>query len=234
MPIGITTDIAVTFLGACVGCLVGQRLTNTWKKLLNNMLGMAAIVMGIVLITRGKNLSPVILALLLGAACGEIMNIEGNINKAARALASKLPGGASMEEAQLAQVSAALILFCFGGTGWYGALNEGMTGDGSILVTKAILDGVTACIFAAMVGGVIPALCGAQLVVYFALYGVSGFVGPYITPTMIGDFSALGGIITLIAGLKLSGIKTDITGLNLLPGLILVFFLSAGWVALFA
>lgn len=232
MPIGIITNVTVTFLGACTGCLLGKRLADSWKMLLNNLLGIAAIVMGIVLITRAKNLSPVILALLLGACCGEALDIEGHINAAARAFASKLPGSTAMQEAQLAQVSAALILFCFGGTGWYGALTEGMTGDGSILVTKGILDGVTGCIFATMAGGVIPALCLPQMAVYFALFGISGFIGPYISPVMIGDFSALGGIITLVAGLKLSGVKSDIKGLNLLPGLILIFVLSAGWTAL--
>ena len=49
---------------------------------------------------------------------------------------------------------------------------------------------------------------------------------------MIADFSAVGGIVTLVAGLRLCGIKEDIKGLNLLPGLILAFFVSAAWTAM--
>ena len=49
---------------------------------------------------------------------------------------------------------------------------------------------------------------------------------------MIADFSAAGGIITLCAGLRLTGIKRDLKVLNLLPALILVFFVSAAWTAL--
>lgn len=49
--------------------------------------------------------------------------------------------------------------------------------------------------------------------------------------TVIADFSAVGGIVTLVAGLRLCKIKEDIKGLNLLPGLILAFFVSAAWTA---
>ena len=67
MPIGIFTDVTATLCGALQGCVLSARLGDSWKKLLHNLLGIAAIVMGIVLIIRAKNLSAVILALLLGA-----------------------------------------------------------------------------------------------------------------------------------------------------------------------
>lgn len=231
MPIGIITDVSATLCGALVGCVLSSRLGDSWKKLLNNLLGIAALVMGIVLIIRAKNLSAVILALLLGACVGELLRLEDRINGLAIAVTGKLMGGGA-DGAYLAQVSAALILFCCGGTGWFGALNEGLTGDGSILVTKAILDCVTACIFAALLGKIIPCLCVPQLCVYLTLFGVAHLVQGAITDTMIADFSAVGGIVTLVAGLRLCRIKEDIKGLNLLPGLILAFFVSAAWTAL--
>lgn len=132
------------------------------------------------------------------------------------------------------QVSAAVILFCCGGTGWYGTLNKGLTGDGRILITKAILDCVTACIFAALLGKIISCLCLPQFVVYITLFFVSRFVQPAITDVIILDFSSLGGIVTLVAGLRLCKIKEDINGLNLLPGLVLAFFVSVFWTAVIA
>ncbi len=230
MPIGIITDVCATLCGALVGCALSSRLGDRWKKLLNNLLGIAALVMGIVLIIRAKNLSAVILALLLGACMGEAFQLEDRINGTATAVTAKLMGGGA-DKTYLAQVSAALILFCCGGTGWFGALNEGLTGDGSILVTKAILDCVTACIFAALLGKIIPCLCVPQLCVYLILFGVAHVVQNAITDTMIADFSAVGGIVTFVAGLRLCKIKEDIKGLNLLPGLILAFFVSAAWTA---
>lgn len=230
MPVGILTDVSLTLIGGVLGCVFSTHLSDSWKKMLHNTLGIAAVVMGIVLILRVKNLSAVVLALLLGACVGKVLRLEDRVNQIAMAVTTKLTGGEA-DTAYLTQVSAALILFCCGGTGWYGALNESLTGDGSILMTKAILDFVTACIFAALLGKIILCLCIPQLGVYMFLFFVSRIVQTAITDVMIADFSALGGIVTFVAGLRMCKIKEDIRGLELLPGLIIVFFVSAFWTA---
>lgn len=227
MPIGIITDVCATLAGAILGVVLGSRVKQDIKNALNNTLGIAAIAMGIVLILRVHTLSAVVLAILLGCITGELIQLERRVNRGVTAVVSKLMKGSNADEAFLIQVSAVVVLFCCGGTGWYGALNEGLTGDGSILITKSILDFVTACIFGSILGTIVPVLCIPQLMVYLALFFVSGLVQPFITPDMISDFSAAGGIITLCAGLRLTGIKRDIKVLNLLPALILVFFVSA-------
>lgn len=232
MPIGITTDVCATFAGALIGVIIGRKLPEYLKTALNNILGIAAITMGVVLIMRQHTLSAVVLAVILGCILGELIHLEALINKGVTTVVGKLIHGTNADENFLVQVSAVVILFCCGGTGWYGALNEGLTGDGSILITKAILDCVTAIIFGSLLGKIVPMLCVPQALVYACLFLVSGLVQPFITPEMIQDFSAAGGIITLCAGLRLTGIKRDIKVLNLLPTLIIVFFVSAAWTAL--
>lgn len=232
MPIGITTDVCATFAGAILGLLIGKKLPESLKNALNNIMGIAAITMGIVLIMRQKTLSAVVLAVILGCIVGEIIQLEALVNKGVTTVVGKLMKGSHADEAFLIQVSAVVVLFCCGGTGWYGALNEGLTGDGSILITKSILDCVTAVIFGALLGKIVPALCVPQAIVYSCLFLVAGLVQPFINDIMIADFSAAGGIITLCAGLRLTGIKRDIKVLNLLPALILVFFVSGIWNAL--
>ena len=232
MPMGITTDVCATFAGAVVGLLIGKKLPETLKTALNNILGIAAITMGIVLILRQHTLSAVVLAVILGCIAGELIQLEKRVNQGVTSVVGKLMKGTSADESFLIQVSAVVVLFCCGGTGWYGALNEGLTGDGSILITKAILDFVTAVIFGSLLGKIVPVLCIPQALVYTCLFLISGLVQPFITPEMIADFSAAGGIITLCAGLRLTGIKRDLKVLNLLPALILVFFVSAAWTAL--
>lgn len=232
MPTGILTDVSAVVLGGVLGCLMGSRLSERWKSLLNNMLGIAAIVMGIVLILRVNTLSAAVLSMLAGALAGEALQLEQRVNALVTKVTSRLMRGANADETYLIQVATVVVLFCFGGTGWYGALYEGMTGDGSILVTKAILDATTAIIFGALLGKIVPCLGVPQLGVLLLLFFVSGLVSPYITPEMIADFSAVGGIVTLTAGLRLSRIKTDIKVLNLLPSLPLAFVISAAWRAL--
>lgn len=232
MPIGITTDVLITCLGAVLGVVLGTRLPDSLKKALNNTLGTAAIAMGIVLILKVKNLSAVVLTLVIGSILGELVMLDDRIRKLVTGVVHKLMNGAAADEQFLAQVSAVVILFCCGGTGWYGALNEGLTGDGSILITKSILDFVTACIFGSILGKIVPMLCIPQAIIYGALFLGSGAVQSFITPDIIADFSATGGIITLCAGLSLAGIKKDMKVLNLLPSLILIFLISSAWTAL--
>lgn len=232
MPIGITTDVLITCLGAVLGAVLGTRLPDSLKKALNNTLGIAAIAMGIVLILKVKNLSAVVLTLVIGSILGELVMLDDRIRKLVTGVVHKLMNGAAADEQFLAQVSAVVILFCCGGTGWYGALNEGLTGDGSILITKSILDFVTACIFGSILGKIVPMLCIPQAIIYGALFLGSGAVQSFITPDIIADFSATGGIITLCAGLSLAGIKKDLKVLNLLPSLILIFLISSAWTAL--
>lgn len=231
MPVGIITNVAAVVIGGILGCLLGGRVTERWKKLLNDLLGVSAMTMGIVLILKGKNLSPVILSLLVGGVLGEALQLEKRVNGLVIRITERVLKGEAMGEAHLMQIATVMVLFCFSGTGWYGALFEGMTGDGSILITKAILDGVTACIFAALLGKIVPWLAAPQLLIMLALFFLSSLVSPYITPAMNADFSAMGGIVTLAAGLRMTRIKTDIRIINLLPSLPLVFLFSALWAA---
>ena len=232
MPVGIITNVSAVIVGGLLGCLLGSRLTERWKKLLNDLLGVSALTMGIVLILRGQNLSPVILSLLVGGVIGEALQLEKRVNHLVVNVTEKVLKGGAMTEAHLMQIATVMVLFCFSGTGWYGALFEGMTGDGSILITKAILDGITACIFAALLGKIVPCLGLPQLAIMLLLFFIAEPLSSFITSSMTADFSAIGGIITLCAGLRMTRIKTDIKVLNLLPALPLAFLFSALWTAL--
>ena len=231
MPLGIIIDSASVAVGGIIGCLIGTRLTDRWKGLLNNLLGIAAIIIGILLIIRTRNMSPVILSMIIGALIGEAFRLEKRVNRLTAGIVGRLMKGSEADESYLIQMSAVIVLFCFSGSGWYGSLYEGMTGDGTILITKAILDGITALIFAALLGKIIPFLCIPQICIFLILFLVSGLVAPLITDSMIGDFSAVGGILTFVAGLRMSRIKTDLPVLNLLPALPLAFVISGLWTA---
>ena len=126
------------------------------------------------------------------------------------------------------QFIAVLILFCASGTGIFGALTEGMTGDPTILLTKSILDFFTAAIFASTLGYIITVIFIPQLIVFVILFFAATFIMALINPSMIADFTACGGIIMLATGFRLCGIRAFPTA-NMLPSLILVMPFSAAW-----
>ena len=136
-------------------------------------------------------------------------------------------------EACIQSLVAIIILFCASGTGIFGAMREGMTGDNSILIAKAFLDFFTALIFATSLGIAVAAICVPMLVIQLTLAYSATLIMPLTTPAMMGDFTAVGGVLLLATGLRICGIKM-LAVANMLPALVLAMPLSALWTAFFA
>lgn len=125
---------------------------------------------------------------------------------------------------------AIIVLFCASGTGIFGAIHEGMTGDPNILIAKSFLDFFTAIIFACSLGIAVSAICVPMLVIQLTLAACAALILPLTTPAMMADFSAVGGLLLLATGLRICGIKMFAV-VNMLPALLLAMPLSAAWTA---
>ena len=62
------------------------------------------------------------------------------------------PSSMHSQEEFLSKFVAIVVLFSFSGTGIFGAMNEGMSGNFDILIVKSFLDFFTAMIFATSLG----------------------------------------------------------------------------------
>ena len=233
MPIGLITDVSATALGGILGNFIGKYFSEPLKASLNNIFGTCAMAIGIRLIVKMDNLSAVVLATVLGTILGETLRIEERINAGVSKMVPLFFKDKDVDSSYINTFCAVAVLFSCSGTGWYGVLTEGFTGDGSILITKAILGFFTALIFAATLGRMISVLSIPQLVIYLVLFAFSRMIGPYITPAMIADFSAVGGIVELTTGMRIAGIKRDTKVLNIIPGMLLIFPISALWLRIF-
>ena len=121
-----------------------------------------------------------------------------------------------------------LVLFCVSGMGIFGSMQEGISGDPTILITKSILDLFTAVIFATDLGLSVMLIAIPQIVIQSTLFFAAVLLLPLITPSMQADFSACGGIVMLATGLRICGIKI-FPIVNMLPALLLVMPFSALW-----
>ena len=121
-----------------------------------------------------------------------------------------------------------IVLFCSSGTGIYGCLDAGMTGNATVLLSKSILDFFTAMVFACNLGAVTSLVAVPQAAVFFALFFAAKAIYPLTTPTMIGDFKACGGMIMIATGLRIAGIK-NFPIADLIPAMAFVMPLSWLW-----
>ena len=191
--------------------------------------------MGVFFLNKLVNLPPIALAVIVGTIIGSLAHIEKHIENAGVKLRGPIEkifptkGDAGINAEDFTnQFIAVLILFCASGTGIFGALTEGMTGDATILFTKSILDFFTAAIFASALGYIIAVIFVPQLIVFIILFFAASFIMTMINPSMVADFTACGGIIMLATGFRLCGIRAFPTA-NMLPALLLVMPFSAAW-----
>lgn len=132
------------------------------------------------------------------------------------------------QEEFLEKFIALLVLFCVSGTGIFGAIKEGMTGDPSILYIKSILDFFTAMIFAASLGYAIAAIAVPLIIVQGILILLATVIMPLTTANMMADFSATGGLLLFATGFRICGIK-NFPVANMLPALLLAMPMSYFW-----
>jgi len=241
MPIGVIVNSGAVLAGGLIGAFLGERIPGSLRASLPLTLGAASMGMGVSYIMKLQTLPVVILALILGSVIGELTNLEGTIggwaSAARRPFEKLLRSGRKEEKAShldhnefIEKFVGILILFCASGTGIYGALKEGMTGDHSILLTKSILDFFTSGIFAASLGFLVGAIFVPQLIIKLPLFFCATFILPMTTPGAIADFTACGGMIMLATGFRISGIKAFPVA-NMLPALVIVMPLSQLWAA---
>ena len=195
MVIGPFINASAVLLGGVFGALLSQRLPERIRVSMTSIFGLASLGIGILLVVKCANLPAMVLATLLGALIGEICLLEKGVNTVVAKAhnlfrhSRKKPA----HESFIQNYVAIIVLFCASGTGIFGAMNEGMTGDPSILIAKSFLDFFTAMIFACSLGIAVSVISIPLLIIQLTLAWAAALILPLTTPSMMADFSAVGG-----------------------------------------
>lgn len=234
MPIGVIIDAASVAVGGILGALAGHKLPENLKVQLNIVLGLCSMGMGISAVGLMKNMPAVIFAIVLGSGIGLAIGLGGWIDKGAEAMQRPVTrllhsqNSSMSQEEFTASLVTVIVLFCASGTGIYGSLDAGMTGDSTILISKSILDLFTAAVFACNLGYVVSLVALPQLVIFLALFfGAKGIL-PMTTPDMIADFKACGGFLMVATGLRMTKIKSFPIA-DMIPAMVLAMPFSWLW-----
>jgi len=237
--LGPLVNSAAVVIGGLAGPVLGRALPRRVREAMPLTCGLVSIGIGTALMNKVHALPAVALAMLLGALIGELLRLERGlevaIGWAQQRVEKAWPGerGNPRTENFVAKYVTVLVLFSASGMGIFGAMREGMTGEATILIAKAMLDLFTAAIFAAELGLSVALIALPQILVQGLLYYSATFLLPLVDPAMLADFSACGGIIMLATGLRICGIKI-FPIVNMLPALVLIMPCSTLWHRFFA
>lgn len=229
--IGLGTIINT--LAVVVGGLIGMCLKNGLKKNLQDILmqacGVATIFIGASgtlakmfvmqegqISTQGTML--LIFSLVLGGLLGEVINIEGKMDT----LGEKIKKAVKAEKDKLfveGFVNVSLII-CVGAMAIVGSIQDGISGDYSLLATKAILDLVIVIVFASTYGmgaifSAVPIFLYQGGITLMAAIG-----GSFLSDMIISDLSFVGNALIFCVGVNIAFGKKFRVG-NMLPALLI-------------
>ncbi len=219
IPFGVLTNSSAILAGGLLGVIGAKILPAHLLASLTPVLGLGAMGIGIVNVIKLESLPVVVLSLILGTLIGEAALLE----KRAHRGISKLESVISVKDTSL--YLSLVVLFCASGTGIFGSLHAGMSGDHSVLYTKSILDFFTAFSFAATLGYAVSLIALPQFVIQAALFYLAYWMLNRVEPAMIANFQAVGGLITFAIGIRILNLR-EMSVLNYTPALLLVFPLT--------
>lgn len=237
--IGLIINILSVAAGGLAGTLLSSRLSEEFTAKLNMVFGVCAISMGISSIVLMQNMPAVILSVVVGTVIGLLLHLGACLTAVGSLLQKPLAGlmekrMAGRDKAEmLSLLVTAIVLFCASGTGIYGCLDAGMTGNATVLLSKSILDFFTAMVFACTLGPVVSFIAIPQSAVFAALFLLARVILPLTTPTMINDFKACGGVLLIATGLRIAKIR-DFPVADMIPAMVLAMPLSALWTGVIA
>lgn len=226
--LGTIINTAAILLGGVLGALFGRFLSDSAQDTLTKVCGVSTLFIaitgaleGMLTVENGAVVSSgamlIIGCLAIGAVVGEALNIEGAFERFGEWLKQKT-GNAKDKGFVNAFVTASLTV-CIGAMAIVGAIQDGLTGDYSILATKAVLDLIIIMVMSCSLGK--GAVFSAIPVAVFqgSITALAGLIKPVMTDAALANLSLVGNILIFCVGINLVwGKKVKVA--NLLPAIV--------------
>lgn len=220
---GTLIDISAIIVGSLLGLSLGRWIPLRIKETLLQVVGLIVLILGIKMALTDANFMLVISSLIIGAIIGENLNLDNVIRNLSVQIARKFSHKNSSDFSEGFLTST--FLFCIGAMSIVGSITEGLTKDMSVLLTKSVLDGITA-LFLATTFGISVMFSAIPVLIYQgSLTFLAQYLQAFFTSETIALLTSTGGFLLLCLGLDLLEIK-HIRTINLLPGIPVVFLLS--------
>ena len=224
------TVIAGTTLGVFLKGGLPRRFETTIMQALGLctfFIGIGGAVAGLVTIEDGALSTQHTMLLVLSLVIGALIDIETRLNDFGTWCQTRFAGGG--EDGKFVEgFVASSLLFCVGAMAIVGSLEDGLNGNPSILIAKAVLDGVAAIVFAASLGKGVYLSVLPLFVYQGGITLLARFIRPWLTDALISQLSCIGSVLIFAIGFNLMFDKKVKVG-NLLPAIFLpvVFFFLA-------
>lgn len=214
-------NAALVLLGSILGLAFKNLIRPRLSQAMTAALGLCVLGIGVRAMTGTQDTLCVIVCMALGTLLGETLDIERRLERAGDRLKEKLIKGNGADRFTEGFVTASL-LFCVGAMAITGSIQAGLNHDYSIILSKGVIDGVTAISFAAAMGVGVAFSVIPLLLYQGAITLLAAWVGPYLPSAVIAEMSAVGGTLIVAIALHMLGLDREkIRVGNMLPAVFL-------------
>lgn len=227
--LGTVINVALLIFGGLCGLLFGKKLNERIKDTLLSvnavaimMLAVGGVMQNMLSLSDGKlstgGTVMMIVSLTFGGLIGEIININALVDKFGEWL--RIKSHSTGDDSFVSAFVSASCTVCIGAMAVIGSINDGVSGDCSVLIAKAILDAVIICVMTASQGkgcifSAVPVAIFQGVITIIAV-----FVGGFMTDLALSYLSYVGNVLIFCVGLNLIR-KKQIRVANLLPSLVI-------------
>lgn len=227
--LGTIINTAAIVAGGAGGALFGRFLKENVQDTLTKCCGVSTLFIAVTgaleqmltvengaIVSHGAML--VIGCLTIGAVIGEMLDLEGAFERFGEWLKQKT-GNAKDKRFVDAFVTASLTV-CIGAMAIVGSIEDGITGDYSILATKSVLDFIIIMVMSCSMGrgAVFSAIPVAIL--QGSITALAGLLRPVMTAAALANLSMVGSVLIFCVGVNLVwGKKVRVA--NLLPAIVI-------------
>ena len=213
--LGTIVNTVAIIAGSLIGLLFKGSIPEKYGKTIMHAIGLAVILIGLKTALKTDDILIIIISLAIGSVMGELLHIEDWLERLGKGLGRLLPG--DNDGVAKGFVTASLV-YCVGAMAIVGALESGLSGNHQTLFAKSLLDGIGSILFASTLG--IGVLFSALSVFLYqgAITLAASTLKPFLTPGVVAQMSAVGGLLILAIGINLLEIKKLKIG-NMLPAI---------------
>lgn len=200
--LGTMVNCAAIIGGCAVGLILRKGFPEKWQETIMYGVALCIFLIGLEMAQKSQNVILVIASIVIGSIIGEMLDINGKLNRFGAWVEKKMLGNRTQTSGSFGKafISASLV-FCIGAMAIVGSIEEGLTGNHQILFAKAMLDCILSIIFGANMGAGV-ALSAVPVGLYQgSITLLAAWMQNLLTPDVIREVSATGGVLIMAIGI---------------------------------
>jgi len=227
--LGTIINTLAIVAGGVLGGLFGRFLSDSAQDTLTKVCGVSTLFISIAgvmegmmtvegtgLVSSGSML--IIGCLVIGAIIGELLDIEGAFERFGEWL--KIKSGNAKDKGFVNAFVTASLTVCIGAMAIVGSIQDGITGDYSILATKAVLDLVIIVVMTCSLGKGSAFSAIPVFILQGSVTLLAGLMKPLMTDLALANLSLVGNVLIFCVSINLVwGKKIKVA--NLLPAIVI-------------